>query len=119
MIDRKHNKSAAVTVAGSGNLSSAFNMENYAGGLLITPAALNATTVIGFKVSATEGGTYVPLCDQQGNLVTITVTLNAAKAYVLPDELFGASYVKVWCCTTAGVDVAQDAARAFTVLLKG
>jgi hypothetical protein len=84
---------------------------------LKTPAALEATTVIGFKVAESQDGTFLPLYDEDNALVQATVTLNAARAYALPDKLFAWPYFKLWA-QAAGVDVNQTAARSFVVLLK-
>ncbi len=98
--------------------SSVISMADYSGGLLQTPAAWTAAS-IAFKVCDTPDGTFVPLRDQAANLVEITdVVANAAAAYPLPDELFGALYFKIWS-ETDGSDTNQQAARALTITLKG
>jgi hypothetical protein len=98
--------------------SNVISMADFSGGLLQTPAAWTAANVA-FKVCSTPDGTFVPLRDQAAALVEISgVVANAAAAYPLPDELFGALYFKVWS-ETAGSDTNQTAARALTVTLKG
>jgi hypothetical protein len=87
-----------------------------AAGLKI-PAALEANTSIGFKVCESQDGSFLPLYDETNALVQASVTLNAARAYALPDALFAWPYFKLWS-QNAGVDVSQAAARTFTVLLK-
>jgi len=84
---------------------------------LKTPAALEANTVIGFKVAESQDGTFLPLYDEDNALVEATVILNAARAYALPDKLFAWPYFKLWT-QAAGVDVNQAAARTFVVTLK-
>ena len=82
-----------------------------------TPAALEAATVIGFKVCESKDGTFLPLYDDTNALVTVTVELAEARAYAAPDEIFYWRYVKLWS-QAAGVDVDQAAARDFVIVLK-
>ncbi len=82
-----------------------------------TPAALEATTVIGFKVCESKDGTFLPLYDETNALLTVTVELAEARAYVAPDGLFAWRYVKLWA-QAAGVDVDQTADRDFVIVLK-
>ncbi len=88
-----------------------------AGAGLITPAALEASTKIAFKVSPSKDGEFLPLYDESNVLVEVTVTLDAAKAYALPDAVFAWPYFKLWT-EAAGVDVAQTTERTFLVVLK-
>lgn len=113
--------SESITIANGGNLSAAIDMREFAGGMLHIPAALEATTVIGFKVCPTKDGTFVPLRKNDGTktLDYIETQLNEAGAYPLLDGLFGGFFVKIYLMTTAGVAVNQTADRAFTVTLKG
>ncbi len=106
-----------VTIPQGEALSSPFEMKWAAGAGLMAPAALEATTVIAFKVCDTIGGTYLPLYDSAGTLIEVTVDVTAAKGYALPDELFAWPYVELWA-EAAGVDVDQSAARTFTIALK-
>ncbi len=97
---------------------SVIGMADFSGGLLQTPAAWTAGS-IAFKVCDTPDGTFVPLRDKTAALVEITdVVANAAAAYPLPDELFGALDFKIWS-ETNGSDTNQAAARSLTVTLKG
>ena len=90
----------------------------WAAGLgLKTPAALEANTKIAFKVAESQDATFLPLYDDTNTLIEMTVTLNEARAYVLPDEIFYWRYIKLWT-EAAGVDVAQTAERAFLITLK-
>ena len=107
-----------ITVAQSAHFSDAIDLREVWLARLFTPAALTATTVIGFYASD-DDVTYAPLKDQYNALVQITVTLDAAGAYVLPSEVLGCNFIKIWTCTTAGVDVDQAAARTFKLSLKG
>lgn len=104
--------------AGGAGLSNAIDFRQFAGGSFITPATLDATTVIGFQVS-NDGATFATLYDKTNALIYATVTLNASRAYPLPDELFGFAWFKIFCCTTGGVAVNQTGAKVFTINLKG
>jgi hypothetical protein len=98
--------------------SNVISMADFSGGLLHTPAAWTAGS-IAFKVCDRPDGTFIPLRDKTAALVEITsIVTNAAAAYPLPDELFGALYFKLWS-ETAGSDTNQVAARSLTITLKG
>lgn len=84
---------------------------------LVTPAALDATTKIAFKVARSQDDTFLPLYDEFNVLVEVSVTLNAARAYALPDRLFAWPYFKLWA-EASGSDLTQSADRAFTVVQK-
>lgn len=104
--------------AGGAGLSNSVDAQAYAGGAFATPATLDATTVIGFQVSV-DGTNFYTLKDKSNALVYVTVTLNAAGTYPLPDEIFGAAAFKIFCMTTSGVAVNQTGAKAFPLILKG
>lgn len=110
--------SGTVTVANGAALSGAIDMRDYSGGVIITPATLNATTKIAFQVCDSADGTYLPLYTAANALEEVTVTLNAARAYAIPDSVFGASFIKLWC-QASGTGVNQTGAKTFTVMLKG
>lgn len=110
--------SGAVVVASGAALSDAIDMRDYSGGVFITPASLNATTKIAFQVSDAANGTFIPLYTSADALEEVTVTLNASRAYALPEALFGASFVKLWC-QASGTGVNQTGAKTFTIMLKG
>jgi hypothetical protein len=86
-------------------------------GQLITPAALEATTKIAFKVSPDGGTTWGDLRNASNTLVEITVDLGASHAYPLPTELAGAERFKIWT-EASGSAVSQSADRAFAVVMK-
>jgi hypothetical protein len=116
---QRDNMFANLSVANGGSMSNAMDFQQYAGGNIITPLTLNANTVLGFMIAEQEAGPYYPLYDEYGQLVYIPVSVAASRAYVLPTALFGACFVKVWTCTTAGVSVAQTGDKGFTVMMKG
>ena len=74
------------------------------------PASLTSTS-LSFTVCDTIDGTYVGLEDATGAAITLTV--EAAKAYALPPELFGFRYAKLVCGSS------EASARSFVVSLKG
>lgn len=84
-------------------------------GILHMPSGWTAAD-IGFLVSPTVDGTFSPLYDILGNLVVFT-TPAVDTANVLPGELAGSLYVKLWS-NTAGANEAQGADRAFLLDLK-
>jgi hypothetical protein len=82
-----------------------------------TPAALEATTKIGFQVSESAGGTFLPLYDELNALIEVTVTLNAGRGYAVPEKVKAWPYFKLWC-ENAGSDVNQTADRTFIIVQK-
>ncbi len=110
-------RSVSAAVANGAALSGIIDNTWGAAGGLKAPAALEATTVIGFKVAESQDGTFLPLHDASGTLVEVAVDAAAAKAYALPDELFPWPYFKLWT-EAAGADVLQTAERAFGVVFK-
>lgn len=116
-IERKSSQEIA-TVANGAAISGAIDYRGFAMGGLITPAALTATTVIAFKVASNPNGTFTPLYNASNALVEVTVTVDASKAYPLPDELSGWPYFKLWTEASAA-DVNQAAARTFEIVMKG
>ena len=81
------------------------------GGLTIssikTPATLNTITSLTFTVCETSGGTYVPLYDETGTQLSLTVA--AGRAYALPLYWFaGWQYVKLIPNVAATADRAFD-----------
>ena len=95
--------------------SSAFAYYPNLAGFLHMPAAWT-TANIGFLVSSTVDGTYVPLYDIDGNLVIITGP-TADNAYMLPESLAGSAFIKLWS-NAAGVNEAQGADRIIVLDLK-
>jgi hypothetical protein len=115
----RHSKTlTSVFTTGTAISNAPIDFRGWAGGMFTTPSTMDATTVIGFTVCSDPTGTFLPLYDKTNTLVTVTVTLNASRAYPLPDELFGVPYFKLWT-QAAGVDVNQTGAKTFTLSLKG
>lgn len=65
--------------------------QKYAGGSVVVPAGSSLTTLT-FYVSH-DRATFVPLYDQDG--VAVTLTVSAECGYALPDALFGAPFFKI------------------------
>jgi hypothetical protein len=94
--------------------SDAFGFYPRIEGFLHVPSAWTPAD-ISFLVSPSVDGVFVPLYDTGGTLVSITPTVD--KAYVLPSELAGSVFVKLWS-NTAGVNEAQGGDRDFLLDLK-
>ena len=105
----------SLTIENGAAVSEAFDMAIHAGATILMPAAWTAAT-IGFKVCASEDGTFLPLYDDSGSIVEVSAA--ASKAFAAPAELYGAAWVQLWSQDGAGSDTNQGADRAITVLLK-
>ena len=104
-----------VTVSASASLSSVYdNSEGITSGIVI-PSALEATTKLAFYVCDIVDGTYVPLYDTSNVLIEITVAVNAARAYPVPEQLKLWPYIKIWT-EASGSNVTQTADRVFTFM---
>ncbi len=84
-------------------------------GILHMPTAWTAAD-IGFLASPTVDGTFLPLYDESGNLVVLSIP-SVDSAYVLPLDLTGVLFAKLWS-NTAGANEAQGADRVFNIDLK-
>lgn len=86
------------TIANAGTVSGAIAIGDYAMLGFQLPAAFTGVAMT-FQVSA-DGATYVPLRDQSGALITITVA--QGNAYPFPDEVGAWPYVKLVSGTAEG-----------------
>lgn len=86
------NSTATVTIASGATESGVLTLDGYAMGMIHLPSTYDGTALT-FLVSPTYGGTYVALEDSSGAAVSLTV--EASKAYALPEALFGAPYCKL------------------------
>jgi hypothetical protein len=102
--------SNTVTIAASGTTSTVFTLDGYAVGGIILPSQFTGTTMT-FLVCDTYGGTYVALEDAGG--ATISYTVEAAKAYALPPELFAFPYAKLVSGSSEGAE------RTIVVTVRG
>lgn len=75
-----------------------FQYSNFAGGVIILPAGISSLT---WYVSSTEDGTYVQINDKANAGAVNPASVTQSLAYPLPDELFGAPWVKI-VANTAG-----------------
>jgi len=115
-----HKDVIKATIANGQSESGPIDLRDAAGdaGLVGIPSAWTAAD-LGFKVSDTLAGTYSPLRDESGALVTVSgIITNAAAWYKLPEALRGAMFVKLWS-QSAGVAANQGADRAIAVMVKG
>jgi len=103
----------SATIATGESESNALDFRNVYEAVVSKPATLDATTVLGFKVSGSKNGTFVTLYDDTGTLVYITVSLTAVQALYLPRKVMSNNFVKLFTCTTGGVAVAQTGAKVF------
>jgi len=110
------NSSTIVTIALNGNLSTVIPFSEFAGGVIHMPAAWTAAS-IGFTVSSSADGTFLPLYDDNGTLVQIDSPAVSC-AYSMPADVFAARFVKLWSQDGTGTLTAQDAARTIIVDLK-
>lgn len=76
--------------------------------MLHMPAAWTAAS-LGFKVSLTKTGTFIPVYDG-ATLVQLTPAVD--KAYVVPmDQLQAAAWIRLWSQNGSGTKTDQAAAR--------
>ena len=97
-----------VTVTNDVATTTEIDMTEYASGVIFIPSG-TALTILTYHVAPTPGGTYVPLCDKNGNAVTQTVT-GGDKALPIHEATFGARAIKL-------VDAAETATIEYS--LKG
>ena len=106
----------SVTIAAGGNLSNAIDFSKMTMMTFRMPAVWTAAS-IGFKVSASESGVFLPMYDDAGDLVQIDNPL-INRSYSSPPALSVAHWVKLWSQNGTGTNTAQGAARTISVDLK-
>jgi hypothetical protein len=116
MPHMRKNETTTATIANGENLSGAIDMCLYSMMVVHMDSEWTAAS-IGFKVATAEDGAYLPLYDDDGNLVQIDAP-TAGKAYASPAALAGARFVKLWSQNGTGTDVNQGAARTLGIDLK-
>lgn len=94
----------------------AIDMRPYAQMIIRMPAAWTAAS-IGFKVAEAADGTFLPLYDDDGNLVQID-SPSVSQAYVAPAPLGAGHFVKLWSQNGSGTNVAQGDDRTLGIDLK-
>ena len=65
-----------------------------AGGMIFQEAT-EAGTLLTFYAAYAAGGTYFPITDKNNVAVTLTTTASVAQCHPIPDECFGAPYLKI------------------------
>ena len=115
MLRRLHSIQTS-TIASGAALSGVIDMRFYSMLMVHMPSAWTPAS-IGFKTASSKTGTYLPLYDDDGNLVQID-SPSANRAYVAPATLAAASWVKLWSQNGTGTDTNQASDRAFTVETK-
>jgi hypothetical protein len=95
-LNRKSHYQEA-TIAVGGTASSVVTLDGFAMGMIHMPSTLEGTALT-FTVAPTYGGTYVAPEDSSGNAIAVTV--EASKAYAIPEALFGAPFLKLVMGTT-------------------
>jgi len=84
---------ALVDIDVDADLSSAVCIAGYAIGTIWIPSNFDGTQ-IKYHVCDTYGGTYVVL-GQVSDGADLTSTVAASKAFALPEQVFGAAYLKI------------------------
>ena len=100
-----------VDISVDDDLTPAINIEAASFGMVYTPSTFDGTAV-SFDVCDTEGGTFVPLENASSTLVSVTTA--ASQAFAIPDEVFGARFMKIKCASAQTTTDTQ-----FVVTLKG
>ena len=111
----RNSETVDATITIGAHLSDAIDFRDLTMMIVRMPVAWTVAS-IGFHVSDTEAGTFLPIYDEDGAILEI-VTPVADTAYAAPPALSGAHWVKLWS-QTAGADVAQVAERVLPVDMK-
>jgi hypothetical protein len=106
-------RTVAVPIANGETTSAVVCLRDHAMVGLITPAALTSTAIT-FTASTTEGGTFVPVYDSDGSVVSLAVA--QARAIGLSGAEADALAPFVWIKVVCGSAEADD--RVLTLVLK-
>ncbi len=112
----RQNEQVVAVIPNATAISQAIDMRPYVMGLVHMPAVWTAAS-IGFKVSPTEGGTFVALYDKNAVLVQVSSPL-INLSYVFPAEVAGCLWIKLWSQDGSASDTNQGAERSLKVDLK-
>jgi hypothetical protein len=115
-ISARYDRYDEVVIAAGEAESNVLDISRVASLTVHMPTAWTAAS-IGFKVSPTPSGTYLPLYDDDGNLLQIDGPV-ANRAYVAPTAAGKPRFVKLWSQNGAGVDTVQAAERTLVVDIK-
>ena len=113
-IERSYESKFVPIVAGASE-SQAIDFRNHVMLQVHVPAAWTAAD-IGFKVSTTVDGTYVPLYNEAGDLLEM-ILISPSTALVAPPRVAGGYFIKLWS-QSAEVNVPQAAERLMEVVMK-
>lgn len=111
-----------VTIANGAALSDAFDMGEYASGIVIFPSGWTAADCGAYVAGDEQNTTYVPLKDSAnayGETVSIdAVDTAAGSARPIPEWWFGARMIKLFSHNGSGVAANQTGAKVITIKLK-
>ena len=106
-----------LTIANAAAISGAVDFRKFTTGVYHMPTGWTAAQ-IGFKVSQSKTGTYLPLYDLVGAFITVTTTA-VDVAMPLPAQLAGCAWFKFWSQDGSAGNTNQGAARTIRYDLKG
>ena len=92
MLDRLSTTIASLTVATAVADSEEVNFGGYAGGTVFIPSGAT-TALLTYYAAEKPGGTYLALYDKE--VAAVTQVVSAAKAYQLPEAVFGCRAIKI------------------------
>ena len=90
-ITRYASSSEAISITASATTSPVIRMGDAAGGLIHVISGSVAS--ITFYTCHTESGTYIAVYDSTNTIVSRTV--GTSRVYAIPDELFGAEFLRI------------------------
>jgi len=114
-IERSNQVVFTPTILSGTALSTPINFCDFVMMQIHIPAVWTAAE-IGYYVSPTVDGTYVPLFDETGAIIE-NVTIVVDTAVVSPPRIAGARFVRIWS-QSSGIDVNQGADRVLIVVMK-
>jgi hypothetical protein len=118
MSDLRQGDVATINIGNNESLSSALDMSNYAGGMIIIPADL--TGHVHF-LGSEDGTNYYLIYDDTNTLIVLSPgNPSAAKCMAMPAKLFGVKRLKMQTHTGATNTTAQTqtGAKTIKVMLK-
>lgn len=92
MLDRLSNTISNLTIDTTVGASVEINFSGYAGGTVFIPTGAT-TTLLTYYAAEKPGGTYLALYDK--DVAAVTQVVSAAKAYQLPEAVFGCRALKI------------------------